>query len=129
MMTNREDFIMKVAISAFENNPSSRLEQRFGRARWFVIYDTDSHNYEFVENTRQLNAAQGAGIQTAGTVSRAAVAAVITGHIGPKAYKVLDKAGVDIYLTNTSTVKDAINKFESGMLNKTQSPDVQGHWM
>jgi predicted Fe-Mo cluster-binding NifX family protein len=76
-----------------------------------------------------MNAPQGAGIQSAGTVSRAAVTAVITGHIGPKAYRVLDKAGVDIYLTDTSTVKDAISRFESGMLNKTQSPDVKGHWM
>lgn len=120
---------MKVAISASEDNLTSRLEQRFGRAHWFIIYDTENHNHEFVENTRQLNAAQGAGIQSAGTVSRAAVKAVITGHIGPKAYRVLDKAGVDIYLTDTSTVEDAINKFEHGLLNKTHSPDVQGHWM
>lgn len=120
---------MKVAISASNNSLKSKLEQRFGRAQWFLIYDTDSNNYEFVENTQQLNAPQGAGIQSAGTVSRASVSAVITGHIGPKAYKVLDKAGVTIYLTDTSTVEDAVDEFKQGLLKKIHSPDVRGHWM
>lgn len=120
---------MKVAVSASENTLTSKLEQRFGRARWFVIYDTGTRNYEFLENTRQLSAPQGAGIQSAGTVSRASVSALITGHIGPKAYKVLEKAGVTIYLTDTGTIEDALEKFKQGMLQEANSPDVQGHWI
>jgi len=120
---------MKIAVSASENRLEGFLEQRFGRARWFLIYNLDDDTHEFIENIQQLNAPQGAGIQSAGTISREGVEAVITGHMGPKAFKVLKAAGVDVYLKGTGTIREAVDNYKAGKLTKLQNPDVEGHWI
>jgi len=119
---------MKIAISAVSHDLNADVDSRFGRARVFVIYDTDSGEYKPLENTVQMNAVQGAGIQTAQNLANVGVNAVLTGHCGPKAYKTLTAAGIDIYADVTGTVADAIKAFVSGNLTKASGPDVEGHW-
>ncbi len=119
---------MKIAISAVTHDIDADVDARFGRARVFVIYDTDSGEHTSLENTVQMNAVQGAGIQTAQNLANAGVSAVLSGHCGPKAYKTLAAAGIDIYADVTGTVSDAIEAFKSGSLSKASGPDVEGHW-
>jgi predicted Fe-Mo cluster-binding NifX family protein len=81
-----------------------------------------------VDNTQNLNAAQGAGVQAAQKVAELHVDAVITGHCGPKAFRVLDAAGIKVYLGVDGTVKDAVEMFKTGKFLEAKSPDVKGHW-
>ena len=53
---------MKVAITAQGGELSSELDPRFGRARWFVIVDTETDAVEAVDNSSGFNASSGAGI-------------------------------------------------------------------
>ena len=117
---------MTIAVSAKAKNMESQIEERFGRARWFLIYNLDDSSYNFIENVKQLKAPQGAGIQTAGALCNGGVNAVVTGHIGPKAFKVLIKAGVDIYLREDGTVQEAVDDFKEGKLKKLHVPDMGG---
>ena len=82
----------------------SPLDARFGRAPRFLIYDLDSKTFEMIDNQQNLNAAQGAGIQSAETVARKGAKALVTGHCGPKAYRVLKAAGIRIYTSAVATV-------------------------
>jgi predicted Fe-Mo cluster-binding NifX family protein len=117
-----------VAFTTSGADLESRLDSRFGRAACFLIYNTDSRTFEIVDNQQNLNAAQGAGIQAAETVARERVACVVTGHCGPKAYRVLRAAGIQIFTTDVSTVSAALAAFESGSLEPMEAADVDGHW-
>lgn len=56
---------MKIAVSAQGASLESRFEPRFGRAPGFVIFDTESQQTTFLDNSSNQNLPQGAGIQTA----------------------------------------------------------------
>jgi predicted Fe-Mo cluster-binding NifX family protein len=120
---------MKVALTTSGSSLDSLLDARFGRAPGFLVYDTDSGTFEFVDNQQSLNAAQGAGIQAAETVVRSGAKSLVTGHCGPKAFRVLSAAGVKVYNTDQPTVAAALEAFKAGKLKPAESADVEGHWV
>lgn len=120
---------MKIAITSREASLDSSLDERFGRAPHFVIYDLDQKTHHCIDNNQNLNSAQGAGIQSAQNIANADVQALITGNVGPKAFKVLQAAGIDIYLTKGTTIKEAIASFQEGKLAKAETNNVEGHWV
>jgi len=119
---------MKIAVSAQEPKPESPVDPRFGRAACFMVYDQESETWSAIDNTQNLQAAQGAGIQSASTVVNAGCSALITGHCGPKAFTALSKAGVKVYTVNGGTALQAIASFATGVLKESTAADVEGHW-
>lgn len=120
---------MKIAITTSGDSLESSLDPRFGRAAKFLIYDMTSGDFEIVDNTQNLNAAQGAGIQAAQNVAQSGVECVITGHCGPKAFRVLSAAGIKIYNCTANTVAEALDQLSQGHITPANSADVKGHWM
>lgn len=119
---------MKVAFSATGSDLNSNLDQRFGRAQQFIIIDTETNAASILENTQNLNAAQGAGIQAAQNVINAGAHAVVTGNCGPKAFQVLQAAGIKIHHTNLPTVAAALEALLKGELDAASSANVESHW-
>lgn len=119
---------MKVAFTTSGSDLSAPLDSRFGRAPKFLVYDLDNASFEVIDNQQNLNAAQGAGIQSAETVARAGAKALVSGHCGPKAFRVLAAAGVKVYSSDAPTVAAALEKFKAGELKEAEGADVQGHW-
>ncbi len=120
---------MKLAITSSGNSLESNLDQRFGRAAMFIIYDTDTDTFEVVDNTQNLNAVQGAGIQSAQHVVNAGAQVCVTGHTGPKAFKVLSAANIPVYLADAGPVQAAIDAWKRGGLKQISEADVEGHWV
>jgi predicted Fe-Mo cluster-binding NifX family protein len=120
---------MLIAISSNKNDIDSQIDSRFGRAKGFIIYNTENNTFEFIDNIQNLNAAQGAGIQAAQNVINKDVSAVITGHCGPKAFGVLSASGVKVYTANEDKISNIIEKFKNGELQESDSADVEGHWL
>ncbi len=120
---------MKLALTTEGDTLEAPLDNRFGRAKRFIIYDTESHNFELLDNTRNLNAAQGAGIQSAQNVAAAGAEAVVTGHTGPKAFQVLNKANIPVYHSEIRPIKEVIEAFKKGELQKADNADVESHWI
>jgi len=54
---------MEIAITATGKDISSNVDPRFGRAKYFIVVDTDTNESAAHDNAQNLNAAQGAGIQ------------------------------------------------------------------
>ncbi|OGI28147.1 MAG: dinitrogenase iron-molybdenum cofactor biosynthesis protein [Candidatus Melainabacteria bacterium RIFOXYA12_FULL_32_12] len=120
---------MKIAVSANGKDLDSKVDLRFGRATGFIIYNLDDESFDFINNIQNLEAAQGAGIQAAQTVANQNVDALITGHCGPKAFKVFLAANIKIYTGAEGTIIEAIKKFKNNELMEALSPDVEGHWV
>jgi len=115
---------MKLVITSRGENPDSEMDDRFGRAEYFAVFDTESGAFSSVSNKENLNAAQGAGIQAGKNVIELGVEAVITGNIGPKAFATLESGHVAVYLSSAPTVSEAIELFRTGQLEPADSPNV-----
>lgn len=120
---------MKVAVTSMGQDLESKVDARFGRAKWFIVADTETNQVQVISNEQNLNASQGAGIQTAENISKHGVAAVITGNCGPKAFKTLGAAGIRIYCGAEGTVAEALEKFKGGKLKQADGANVEGHWV
>ncbi|MBN1540837.1 NifB/NifX family molybdenum-iron cluster-binding protein [candidate division KSB1 bacterium] len=120
---------MKVALSADSADLDGVLQQRFGRTKGFLVIDLPNRSVDYIENRSAADQAIGAGIQAAQNVVRAGVAALITGHCGPKAFRVLQAAGIDIYVGCSGTLVEILQKFEAGELACANDADVEGHWV
>ncbi len=120
---------MKIAFTTAGEDLQAALDRRFGRAPGFLVVDTATESCEYVANTQNLNAAQGAGIQSGQTIARLGVEALVSGHVGPKAFRVLSAAGVRIYNTEAATVGEALELLRSGQLAEADSADVESHWV
>ncbi|MBD3392910.1 MAG: dinitrogenase iron-molybdenum cofactor biosynthesis protein [Chitinivibrionales bacterium] len=119
---------MKVAVTAKGTNSDAEVDSRFGRARGFVVIDTETGQEGPLENTQNLNAMQGAGIQAAQNVISHGVEAVVTGHCGPKAFTTLRAGDVRVFVGASGTVKEALALLESGELKEAEVADVEGEW-
>jgi predicted Fe-Mo cluster-binding NifX family protein len=120
---------MKIVLTTSGSDLNAPLDSRFGRAPKFLVYDLEAKTFEVVDNDQNLNAAQGAGIQSAQNIARLGAKALITGHCGPKAFRVLQAAKIKIYNTTASSVSEAIDQYRNGKLAEAASADVEGHWV
>jgi predicted Fe-Mo cluster-binding NifX family protein len=120
---------MKVAITIQGEELSSPIDPRFGRAAGFLVVDTETSKFSYIENKQNLQAAQGAGIQTGKAVVELGVDAVLTGHVGPKAFATLSAGGIAIYTGIRGTACDALDQLKAGTLELSSGADVEGHWV
>jgi len=118
---------MKIAITTNGSNLEAPVGQRFGRAERFMVIDPATLEYQLVENPG--DPAQGAGIQSAERVARLGVSALITGHCGPKAYRVLQAAGIEVYVGAQGSVAEVLEQHRQGRLQPAVGADVEGHWV
>jgi len=119
---------MKLAITAAGESLQSSVDPRFGRAKFFVVVDTDSQTVTAISNDVNLNAAQGAGIQAGKRVVELGAKALLTGHVGPKAFSTLRAGDIEVYTGAEGTVADAVEQFKAGKLKAAQAADVEAHW-
>ena len=120
---------MRVAVTSTGKALESNLDTRFGRAAYFVIVDPETMEYEVVENSQNLNLPQGAGIQAGKTIIDNNVNVLITGSCGPKAFRVLQSAGIKIMTGATGQVVDVISQYKNGELKASREANVEGHWV
>jgi predicted Fe-Mo cluster-binding NifX family protein len=120
---------MKVIVTAQGQNLDSPVDPRFGRAKYFLLIDTETRECSVHDNTQNLQAPQGAGIQAAQTVARLGAEAVVTGHVGPKAFAALQAGGIAVYTNALGTAQQALDQMASGGLKTAHQADVEGHWV
>lgn len=120
---------MKIAITAQDKELSSEIDLRFGRAKYLIVVDTETGDFKPHDNSVNLNAAQGAGIQTGSNIANLGVEAVITGNVGPNAFKTLHAANIKIFLAGKQSVDKAVESFKAGTLKEVDNANVEGHWV
>jgi predicted Fe-Mo cluster-binding NifX family protein len=101
---------MKIVFPADKASWDAVLDERFGRATGFVVYDDADESLRFIENSEK-NAGHGVGIQAAQTVIQAGADMVVTsGPFGPKASDLLTQAGVKMKSqAGQVSIREALN--------------------
>jgi len=120
---------LRIAVTAQGKELSSEIDLRFGRAKWLIVVDTETGKYEAHDNAVNLNAVQGAGIQTGQNIANLGVEAVITGNVGPNDFGTLNAANVKVFLSEIQTVQDAVDSFKAGKLEEAKRANAEGHWI
>jgi predicted Fe-Mo cluster-binding NifX family protein len=115
---------MKIAITVTNPTLNADLDVRFGRCPYFLLVDSESMEVEIINNSTNAQGG-GAGIQSAQSLAKHHVAAVLTGNCGPNAQQVLCAAGIDVYLGCNGTVSETLARFKAGELTKILYPSVQ----
>jgi predicted DNA-binding protein (UPF0251 family)/predicted Fe-Mo cluster-binding NifX family protein len=117
-----------VAVASVDGTLEGSVNERFGRCKKLVIYDGERMTFQVMDNSRNMGTAQGAGIQTAQSVIEVGARTVISGHFGPKAFQVLNAAGIEVYSVTDNSVAEALRRFHQGQLERLGAPDVDAHW-
>jgi len=117
-----------VAVSSEGPGLDDRVDSRFGRAAGFMIVDPETLEFEYLDNGGSQAMARGAGIQAAENVARSGAKVVLTGYVGPKAFKTLQAVGVEIGQdVENMTVREAIALYKSGKVEIAREPNSMGH--
>ena len=112
---------MKIAIPTDYKKMEGKVSDSFGRAIYYLIYDTESEKVEFIEN-RGAQARGGAGIKAAQEVVDAKVDILITPRCGQNAAEVLQGANIKLYQSISGTLEDNVKSFKADQL--TLSEDI-----
>ena len=119
---------MKVAVTSKGTDLGSEVDPRFGRAAYILIVETDDDTVKVMDNSVNVKAFKGAGIQAAASVGESGAEVLLTGYCGPNAFKTLDAAGVKVANDVSGTVGEAVQAFKSGLVAFAEEANVDGHW-
>ncbi|NLO48629.1 MAG: dinitrogenase iron-molybdenum cofactor biosynthesis protein [Clostridiales bacterium] len=106
---------MKIAIPADEKSLASNVCVSFGRTPYFLIYDTETKESTFIDNSAAASTG-GAGIKAAQAIVDNNVNALLTPRCGQNAADVINAADIKIYKTSSASIKDTIAAFVDGKL-------------
>lgn len=115
--------ILRIAITSEGPTLADPVDPRFGRAGGFVVVDLASMATTYVDNGSSQVLAQGAGIQAAENLVKAGAQALLTGHVGPKAWVALQAAEVKVVQgVEAMTVGEAVARFQAGEFAFSDAP-------
>jgi predicted Fe-Mo cluster-binding NifX family protein len=118
---------MKIAVSSIGKDLNAELDPRFGRCAYFLIIDPDDMGFEVFDN-ESGSLGGGAGIQSAQFVASKGVNAVITGNCGPNAVQTLSAAGIDLFIGQSGTIREVVERFKKGNLKPAAAANVDSHF-
>lgn len=100
---------MRIAISADGDTLESSVDQRFGRCRYFLLVEVLDGKVSGVQAFQNSGAqhGHGAGIAAAQQVAGLSPDRVITGRIGPNAFRVLNQTSIKLY-SSAGRAEDAV---------------------
>lgn len=106
---------MKIALPVDDKSMEAPVCVSFGRAPYFLIYDTESKAGVFLDN-QAATSQGGAGIKAAQTIVDSGANALLTPRCGENAAKVLYAADIKIYKTSNDSLQENITAFNEKKL-------------
>ncbi|MDH4270354.1 MAG: NifB/NifX family molybdenum-iron cluster-binding protein, partial [Candidatus Aminicenantes bacterium] len=100
-----------VWVSATGPDLEAEIEPHFGHARYFLLVNTATLEFEAVVNPHS-EAAHGAGFKSAQLIANRPASAVLTGQVGPKALQILETAGIRVIALEKSNIREAISRLK-----------------
>ncbi len=119
---------MKIAVTSTGPDIDANVDPRFGRAKFIIIVDSESFDFEVLDNEENLNAFKGAGIQAASMISEKGAEILLTGFCGPNAFKALNAAKIGVANDASGTVREAVKAYMDGKLPPSDGANMEAHW-
>ena len=119
---------MKIAVTATGKDIESNVDPRFGRAQYILVFDEGCTLLEAFDNSENVNAMRGAGIQAGKILADRKVDVLITGYCGPNAFKALSAAGIRVVVEQSGKVRDALERLNKNELTFADQPNAEAHW-
>ncbi len=119
---------MKIAVTSKGTNLDTQIDPRFGRAAYILIIDSETFDFEVLDNKENVNALKGAGIQAAKMVSEKQAEVLLTGFCGPNAFKAMKAAKIGVANNAEGSVRDAVKAYLDGKLPLSDEANVEGQW-
>ncbi len=109
---------MRIAIPSIGGNRSNKVDSRFGRASYYVIYDVTTDLYSCIENTA-IGQVSGAGGQAVRLLDKNGVDIVLVPEVGPKALQALKAFDMRAFAyENGCNVEEAVTLYRKGQLEE-----------
>lgn len=112
---------MKVAIPSLGKDLNSSIDQRFGRARYYIIADSQSKDFKAIENPA-AQASRGAGVAAAQIVNDQSVSAVIVSFIGPNSHQAFQSTDIKVYQAKPGSIEENLDLFNQDKLDLLKAP-------
>jgi len=107
--------LMRIAIPVDEKSLGSNVCASFGRTPYFLMYDTETKESTFIDNSAVASTG-GAGIKAAQAIVDNKANALLTPRCGQNAADVIKSADIKLFKTTSASVKDNIAAFIDGKL-------------
>ncbi|HZK44041.1 MAG TPA: NifB/NifX family molybdenum-iron cluster-binding protein [Syntrophomonadaceae bacterium] len=106
---------MKISIPVDDKNMNAGVSRSFGRAPYFLFYDTESKESTFLNNSA-ADSRGGAGIKAAQAIVDNKAEVLLTPRCGENAAEVLGTANIKLYKTINDSIEDNIKAYSDGKL-------------
>ena len=116
----------KVCVTSTGASANDAVDPRFGRCAYFMISNGPGTKLKAVANTARA-LGNGAGIQAAQALANIDITIVLTGDLGPNAFRVLKATGIRAFRTHGGTVQQAATDYFEGRLTEIEGPTGPGH--
>jgi predicted Fe-Mo cluster-binding NifX family protein len=110
---------MKVAFATNGKNLEGEIALHFGRAKNFLIYDTEKEIFEVFENPE----IEGREFPP-DFLAKQGVKAVIAFSLGPRAFEKFKNYKIEVFKATDGTILENIEKFKEGELKKLSKDDI-----
>ncbi|HAF96374.1 MAG: hypothetical protein A2021_00670 [Elusimicrobia bacterium GWF2_52_66] len=103
---------MKICVSAMGGSMEAKVSERFGRAPYFVIVESENMKFTPVANNA-VSMQGGAGPEAVRQVAAQGAQVVLTGDLGPNAKTAIEAAGIKgvTGISGVKTVRQAVEEY------------------
>jgi len=119
---------MNIAVTSTGTDLDSPVDPRFGRAAFILIVNSETFDFEVLDNKENVNALKGAGIQAACMISDKKAEVLLTGFCGPNAFKALEAAKIGVANDAGGSVREAVTAYVDGKLPLSDEANAEGQW-
>ena len=115
---------MKIAVSADGSTLDAKVANRFNNAKYLLIIDLDTSEYEAVPNPF-TSGQHGAGVQAIVLAVIRGAKAVLTGYTSPAVVNQFKTSGIEVLTGMTGTVRDAVEQYKTTSSFQASEPEAE----
>jgi predicted Fe-Mo cluster-binding NifX family protein len=115
---------MKICIPTMGNTGlDDTVGEHFGRVPTYTIINLDNDEVKVIPNTSHHTGGMGYPPEI---MAKEGVNVMVCRGLGRRAINMFEEFGIDVYIGATGTVKDAVEDFKQGKLQKASESDACG---
>ena len=115
---------MKICIPTMgEKGLDNVVGEHFGRVPTYTIVDLDTNEVKVITNTSEHMGGQGYPPEI---MAKEGVNVMVCRGLGRRAIMMFEELGIDVYISASETVRDAVEAFKGERLQRASADDACG---